>query len=119
MLGAILCNLPHLYSSGSFHGFAPGNVKAGTSWNPNWATDYGPDVDKAKKASKREVERAVEELTLVPDMEPIERAQDIAKVSLVSELMQKESDLIAVMTAYYALKRWKKRNAIAAILLLM
>ena len=85
-------------------------VFAGTSWNPNWASDYGPDVDRARKAREAEVQRAKEALTKAPDIEPIEDAQSIARRSLASELMSNEADKIALMTAYYEYVRWRKRR---------
>ena len=32
-----------------------GRVRAGTTWNPEWAKNYGPDVDRARKAKRKEV----------------------------------------------------------------
>jgi len=117
MLGAILCQ-HRLEASGPAHGIGP--TTAGTAWNPNWAQDYGPDCDRAKKADREECKKALVELKKAPDMEPIEAAQTIARRSLVSDLMENEKAKVDVMTAYYAYKRWqKKQNGIKATLLLM
>ena len=116
MLAAILCQ-HRLEASGPAHGIGPST--AGTSWNKCWSEQYGPDCDRAKKAGREEVKKAVRALKAAPPIEAIEEEQEIAKRSLVSDLMKNETQKIDVLTAYYAYKRWqKKRNAIAAILLL-
>ena len=121
MLAALLTNIPH-GQSGQLFGSVGANPTfrgTGTGWNKNWGTDYGPDVDKAKKATRKDVQKAVKALRAAPGLEPIEEAQEIAKRSLVENLTAGSADQITVMTAYYQLKRWKKKqNDIAAILLL-
>ncbi len=115
MMAAILCNLPTLYASGSFHGYAPGH---GTSWNPNWATDYGPD----KEATEAEVQEAIEVVKALPAGAPeyFEDAQTVvAATPLAAELMKSRDDLVAVMRAQYAYRRWRRDEDDTAILLLM
>jgi|TARA_R110000787_G_scaffold41923_1_gene103144 hypothetical protein len=101
---------------------------AGTSWNPNWANDYGPDADNAKKAKKKakkatefEVQAAISTLTGEAVGKYFEEAVEIAHTrSLASELMSDEEDLIIVMNAYYAWqRRMQDEEDIAAILLLI
>jgi len=125
MLAALLTNLPEpavipepIYSSGPFHGFAPGR---GTSWNKNWATEYGPDVDKARKARPDDVQEAIKALTSEESLPPLfEDAVEVAqKRSLAAELMQDDESLICVMTAYYALLRWRECEEDDIIALLM
>ena len=95
-------------------------ASGGTSWNPNWATDYGPDVDKAKKAPKKEVQAAIKTLKSKPVDKHFEEAVEIAKRSLASDLMKDEQDLITVMTAYYAHKRMMQdEQDMAAIIRLL
>jgi hypothetical protein len=122
MLGAILCQY-RLEASGPAHGIGPSTstgVPAGTAWNKNWAIDYGPDVDKAKKASKMEVQEAMEALVR-PDDLPVyfEEAQEIVeRRSLASDLIDDEK--IVVMTSYYAYQRWlRDEDDVAAVLLLI
>ena len=117
MLGAILCQY-RLEASGPAHGIGPTN--AGTSWNPNWATDYGPDVDKAKKAKLDEVQEAIDVLSNKTLPEYFEEAQTLVeRKPMAFDLMRAQDDVMSVLTAYYAYKRWqKKRNKMAAILLL-
>ena len=129
MLAALITNLPvavvvpdPVLASGSFHGFAPGGrVPAATSWNPNWAKDYGPDVDRAKKATEFEVQAAIKTLTGEPVDRYFEEAIEIVSIrSLASELMEDQGDLITVMTAYYAWqRRMQDEDDIAALLLLI
>lgn len=120
MLAALLTNIPH-GQSGQLFGSVTGQISHGTTWNKNWAQEYGPDVDRAKKAKRKDVQKAIKALREAPELEPIEEAQEIAKRSLAKDLAAGSADLITVMTAYYALKRWKKRkeNEIATLLLLM
>ncbi len=86
-------------------------VSAGTAWNPSWSSDYGPDVDRAKKADREEVAAAVETLSAAPDLEPIEAAQELARRSLASEMMSEEADKVVLLTAYYEYQRFVKRRA--------
>ena len=94
---------------------------AGTSWNPNWAKDYGPDVDRAKKAEEFEVRAAIKTLTGKAVDEYFEEAVEIVKTtSLASELMKDQGDLVIVMTAYYAWqRRMQDEKDIAAIIRLL
>ena len=64
---------------------------------------------------------AVKTLKAAPALEPLEDAVEVAKRSLVDELMNAEVDKVVVMTAYYEYKRWKKQanDRKAAILLLL
>jgi len=96
-------------------------MAAGTSWNPNWATDYGPDVDRAKKAKKKEVQAAIKTLASEVVDEHFEEAQEsAAKHPLASDLMKHQDELIQVMTAYYAWqRRMKDEDDVAALLLLI
>ena len=95
-------------------------ASGGTSWNPNWATDYGPDVDKAKKAPKKEVQAAIKTLKSKPVDKHFEEAVEIAKRSLASDLMKDEQELVTVMTAYYAHKRMMQdEQDMAAIIRLL
>jgi len=96
-------------------------MAAGTSWNPNWATDYGPDVDRAKKAKKKEVQAALGALATAELPEHFEEAQEsAAKHPLASDLMKHQDELIQVMTAYYAWqRRMKDEDDVAALLLLI
>ena len=117
MLAALLTNLPEappesIFSSGPLRGFG--------TWNRDWARDYGPDVDKAKKAKLDEVQEAIDALSNKTLPEHFEEAQTlIERKPMAYELMKAQDDLVSVMTAYYAFKRWqKKRNKMAAILLL-
>lgn len=113
MLGALLCNLPQpVHTSGPLRGFG--------TWNRDWAQDYGPDVDKAKKAKLDEVQTAIDALSNATLPEYFEEAQSVVeRKPMAYELMKAQDDLVSVMTAYYQFKRWqKKRNKVAAILLL-
>ena len=116
MLAAILLNLPRAEASGPFHGFAPGGksgkAAAGTSWNKDWATDYGPDVDKARKARPTEVTKALEALNQAESLpELFDEAREIAeKRSLASDLMKDDFSLVLVMTAYYHLYQWMEKD---------
>ena len=119
MLAAILLNPfapppDELNVSGQLFG------SVGTSWNRTWAEEYGPDVDKARKAGKDEVRIAIMAIAQAPEREALEDAKEIVeRRSLATELMKNDTDLVAVMTAYYAYQRRKKKqNDIAAILLL-
>jgi|TARA_R110000782_G_scaffold1689_2_gene6550 hypothetical protein len=96
-------------------------TSSGTSWNSNWAKEYGPDVDKAKKAPKKEVQKAIKALTSKKVDAYFEEAVDIAKSkSLAAELMKNEPELITVMTAYYAHQRMMQDEIdIAAIMRLL
>mgnify|MGYP006970151086 CR=1 FL=1 len=96
-------------------------ASGGTSWNPNWATDYGPDVDKAKKATESEVQAALATLTDAAVDEYFGEAIEIVNTrSLASELMEDEGDLITVLTAYYAWqRRMQDEDDIATLLLLL
>jgi len=90
----------------------------GTSWNPNWARDYGPDVDRARKADAVEVQEAIDVMASAPIPEAVEEAREIAQErSLASELMKDDNRLLIVMTAYYAYVRWRDEED--AILMLM
>ena len=102
-------------ASGPSRGF----VSAGTAWNKNWSTDYGPDVDRAKKARPEEVREAVEAFNHADSL-PLyfDEAVEISSKPL-SEILKDDTELI--MVAYYQLLRWRKQedDDIAAILLLM
>jgi len=100
---------------------AAGVTASGTSWNPNWAKDYGPDVDKAKKAPKKEVQKAIKTLKSEPVNKYFEEAVEIAiKRSLASDLMKDEKELVTVMTAYYAHRRMMQdEQDMAAIIRLL
>lgn len=125
MMAAILANLYTLEASGPGRGYVP----ASTSWNPNWATDYGPLVDQARKADKAEVQEAIEAVKALPPDVPeyFEDAQEVVELlavtpgvrSLASKLMENDKSLIIVMTAYYAYRKWRKEDDETAILLLM
>jgi hypothetical protein len=60
-------------------------TSSGTSWNSNWAKDYGPDVDKAKKAPKKEVQNEPELITVMTAYYAHQR------------MMQDEIDIAAIM----------------------
>ena len=93
-------------------------VPTGTSWNPNWARDYGPDVDRARKADKVEVQEAIDVMASAQIPEAIEEAQEIAQErSLAAELMKDDDSFLIVMTAYYAYLRWRDEED--AIIVLM
>jgi hypothetical protein len=96
-------------------------MASGTSWNLDWAKDYGPDVDKAKKAPKKEVQAAIKALTTKVTDGYFEEAQEnAAKHPLAADLMQHQEELIQVMTAYYAWqRRMQDENDMAALLLLI
>ena len=100
---------------------AAGITASGTSWNPNWAKEYGPDVDKAKKAPRKEVQAAIKTLKKSKAVDKhFEEAVEIAKRSLASDLMKDEQELITVMTAYYAHKRMMQdEQDMAAIIRLL
>lgn len=124
MLGAILCNLYRLEASGPAHGIGPtsqGRVPAGTAWNPNWATDYGPDVDRAREAKPEEVQEAINVIASAAELPSyFEQAQDIVeRRSLAGALMQDDESLVAVMTAYYAFLRWQREDDETAIIALL
>ena len=124
MLAAILCNLYRLEASGPAHGIGPtsqGRATAATSWNQNWATDYGPDVDRARKAKPEEVQKAIDTIAAAEDL-PLyfEQAQDIVeRRSLAGQLQQDDESLLAVMTAYYAFLRWQREDDETAIIALL
>lgn len=102
----------------------PARVSAGTSWNPTWATDYGPDADRAKKAKKAEVVRAIVEIKEAERLPAVfNDAKEIARRSrkpgdLAAELMAGDDDsLVRLMTAYYAMRRQEEEEL--AVLLLV
>jgi hypothetical protein len=120
MLGAILCNLPYFWNSGPFHGQPPGRAAHGTGWNKNWATEYGPDVDKARKARPDDVQEAIKALSSEVSLPPLfDDAVDVAKRSLAADLMRDDESLVIVMTAYYAYLRWCQQEEDDIIALLM
>ncbi len=127
MLAALLTNLPPpsvdaatiITASGPLRGYI---YPAATSWNPNWATDYGPLVDQARKADKAEVQAAIEVVKAMPPDVPeyFEDAQEVVeKRSLATDLMKDDRSLVVVMTAYYAYRKWRREDDEVAILLLM
>jgi len=87
-----------------------GRVSAGTSWNKDWAKDYGPDAARARAAEKKQVQNAITTLSRAPEIAPIAEAQAIAKRSLPTELMGKSADKMTVMLAYYEYLRWQRRK---------
>ena len=93
----------------------------GTSRNKNWSRDYGPDVDRAKKAKKKEVQKAIDTLADAEGL-PVyfEAAEDIIEDKSLAKALS-EDQKIVVMTSYYAYLRRKsiKDEEVAIALLLM
>jgi len=103
---------------------ASGGVAAGTSWNADWATKYGPLRGQKKprltKTERKEVKAAIEEFAQTERM-PLQfvEAQEMAKRSLAADLFIDENTLDKIRQAKVEHKMWRRRqNKIAALLLL-
>lgn len=122
MLAALLCNQPDL----SQHGTAQVRKPAATSWNPNWAKQYGPEARDAKE-DKEAVKEAIEAFKAAEYVPPqLEEIKEIVhKRSLVDELNDYKPDtdyyLVYLMEAYFYFCDWRKKDdeAIAIALLMM
>jgi hypothetical protein len=125
MLAGILLNLPvtppvveDCVNSGPLRGALRGS----TGWNKTWAEDYGPNVDKARKAKEVEVQVAIDALKEAKGL-PVyfeDAKQEVKKRTLAADLMKHDTELVSVMTAYYSYLKWKRdEDDVTSLLLLM
>ena len=116
MLGAILCQY-RLEASGPARGY----VSAGTAWNKDWATKYGPDARKPKKKIKRaEIEKAVEAIAVADLPEEFNEARDIVDAYSVNELLREQDEAHYLLVIYTEYMIWlRDEEDIATLLLLM